>query len=136
MASGITSRKLGPRLLEEPLSSSLPAPSGEKAAKGARPLELFVPHEEGYEFKVIVTNKRGNAKTILLFHNGRGSQESIFSELKSRVQHGYVPTRRLAGNQLYYLSAVLAHNLYRELQIDLQSRCADNDSETCSFVAI
>lgn len=80
-------------------------------------LELFVPHEEGYEFKVIVTNKRGKAKAILMFHNGRGSQENIFSELKSQCSMDYVPTRRLAGNQLYYLSAVLAHNLYRELQM-------------------
>jgi hypothetical protein len=29
----------------------------------------------------------------------------------------YVPTRRLAGNQLYFLSAVIAHNLYRELEM-------------------
>lgn len=29
----------------------------------------------------------------------------------------YVPTRKLAGNQLYFLSAVLAHNLYRELEM-------------------
>jgi hypothetical protein len=80
-------------------------------------LELFVPREEGYEFKVVVTNKRCTAKTILLFHNGRGSQENIFSELKSQCNMDYVPTRRLAGNELYYLSAVLAHNLYRELQM-------------------
>lgn len=80
-------------------------------------LELFVPREEGYEFKVVVTNKRCTAKTILLFHNGRGSQENIFSELKSQCNMDYVPTRRLAGNELYYLSAVLAHNIYRELQM-------------------
>lgn len=36
-------------------------------------LGLFTPYEEGYEFKVIVTNKMGKAKSILLFHNGRGS---------------------------------------------------------------
>jgi len=80
-------------------------------------LELFVPHQEGYEFKVIVTNKRGKAKAILLFHNGRGAQENIFSELKSQCNMDYVPTRRLCGNMLYYQSAVLAHNLYRELQM-------------------
>jgi hypothetical protein len=80
-------------------------------------LELFTPYQEGYEFKVIVTNKQGKAKTILLFHNGRGAQENIFSELKSQCNMDYVPTRRLSGNQLYYQSAVLAHNLYRELQM-------------------
>lgn len=80
-------------------------------------LELFIPHEEGYEFKVIVTNKRGKAKSILLFHNGRASQENMFSELKDQCQMDYVPVRRLAGNQLYFLSAVIAHNLFRELHI-------------------
>jgi hypothetical protein len=29
----------------------------------------------------------------------------------------YVPTRRLSANQLYFLSAVFAHNIYRELQM-------------------
>ena len=49
-------------------------------------MELFVPHEEGYEFKVIVTNKPSKAKAILLFHNGRASQENMFSELKDQCQ--------------------------------------------------
>ena len=84
-------------------------------------LELFVPQQEGYEFKAIVTNKMGKAKTILLFHNGRGAQENIFSELKSQCDMDYVPTRRLCGNLLYYQSAVLAHNLYRELQMTTHS---------------
>jgi hypothetical protein len=80
-------------------------------------LELFVPHAQGYEFKAVITNKQGSAKRILLFHNGRGTQESLFSELKGQCQMDYVPTRRLVGNQLYFLSAVLAHNLYRELEM-------------------
>jgi hypothetical protein len=88
-----------------------------KQSKEPVQLELFTPHEEGYEFKVIVTNKRGKAKSILLFHNGRASQENLFSELKSQCGMDYVPTRRLPGNQLYFLSAVFAHNLYRELQM-------------------
>jgi Transposase DDE domain group 1 len=83
-------------------------------------LGLFLPYEEGYEFKVIVTNKRGKAKSILLFHNGRSSQENLFSELKSQCNMDYVPTRRLPGNQLYFLSAVFAHNLYRELQMTVR----------------
>jgi hypothetical protein len=88
-----------------------------KQRKEPLQLQLFVPYEQGYEFKVIVTNKRGKAKAILLFHNGRGTQESVFSELKTQCNMDYVPTRRLLGNQLYFLSAVLSHNLYRELQM-------------------
>lgn len=86
-------------------------------------LNLFVPREEGYEFKAIATNKKGKAKTILLFHNGCGFQENIFSELKTQCNMDYVPTRRLSGNRLYYQSAVFAHNLYRELQ--MMSRTTD-----------
>ncbi len=41
-------------------------------------LDLFVPHGEGYDFKVIVTNKRVRAKRVATFHEGRGSQEGIF----------------------------------------------------------
>ncbi|MCP4936306.1 MAG: IS1380 family transposase, partial [bacterium] len=49
--------------------------------------------------------------------NGRGSQEGIFAELKSQNALSYVPTRTWRGNQVYLLSAVLAHNLSRELQM-------------------
>ena len=80
-------------------------------------LDLFIPHEYGYEFKVIVTNKRVSAKKLLLYHNGRGSQESVFGELKSQAQMEYIAVRHLYGNQLYMIAAILAHNLNRELQM-------------------
>ena len=80
-------------------------------------LDMFIPYEYGYDFKVIVTNKRINAKKTLAFHNGRGSQEGIFAELKSQAQMDYIPTRRQAGNQVYLLAAMLAHNLSREMQM-------------------
>lgn len=85
--------------------------------KGAVQLDLFIPYAYGYDFKVIVTNKQLSAKKALRFHNGRGAQEGVFAELKSQTQMDYVPTRRKAGNQVYLLSAVLAHNLNRELQM-------------------
>ncbi|MGH8654372.1 MAG: transposase [Gammaproteobacteria bacterium] len=71
----------------------------------------------GYEFKVILTNKLLCARKVLAFHNGRGSQEGIFAELKSDNQLDYVPTRTWVGNQIYLLSVLLAHNLGRELQM-------------------
>ncbi len=80
-------------------------------------LDLFVPHDYGYEFKVILTNKPLGARKVLVFHNGRGSQEGIFAELKSDNALGYVPTRTWVGNQIYLLSVLLAHNLGRELQM-------------------
>ena len=90
-----------------------------KQRKGPVQYDLFVPHQYGYEFKVIVTNKKASARNVLRFHNGRGAQENIFGELKSQCQMDYIPVRRLAGNQLYLASAVLAHNLLRTLQMQI-----------------
>jgi len=80
-------------------------------------LDLFIPHEYGFEFKVIVTNKASSAKRVLLYHNGRGSQENVFGELKSQTQMEYIAVRHLHGNQIYMIAAILAHNLNRELQM-------------------
>ena len=80
-------------------------------------LDLFVPHEEGYDFKVIVANKRVRAKRVVRFHEGRGSQEEIFAELKSHCQMDYVAVTTRVGNQLYLVSGMLVHNLTRELQM-------------------
>lgn len=80
-------------------------------------LDLFEPYEEGYEFKVIVTNKTINARHVVVFHDGRGSQEGVFAELKSEGQMDYVPVRGLSGNQTFLVAAILAHNLNREMQM-------------------
>jgi hypothetical protein len=90
--------------------------------KGAVQLDLFVPYEYGYDFKVIVTNKAVSAKKVLAYHNGRGAQEGVFAELKSQTQMDYVPTRKLAGNQVYVLTALLAHNLNREMQMQCRPK--------------
>ena len=80
-------------------------------------MDLFIPHDYGYEFKVIVTNKTLGARRVLTYHNGRGAQEGLFAELKSQIQMDYVPTRRQAGNRAFLMAALLAHNLNRELQM-------------------
>jgi hypothetical protein len=85
--------------------------------KGPVQLDLFVPHEEGFEFKMIITNKGVGAGTVLRFHEGRGAQEGIFGELKSHCAMGHVPVRRRLGNQMYLLAGLFAHNLVRELQM-------------------
>ena len=90
--------------------------------KGAIQLDLFVPTDEKYEYKVIVTNKRTSARNILLFNNGRGSQEGTLGELKSDVGIGYLPCRKLVANQHYMVAAILAHTLTRELQMVTTNR--------------
>ena len=85
-------------------------------------LDLFTPTEYGHDFKVIVTSKRCSARKVVAFHEGRGSQEGIFAELKSQCQMNYVPVTTCAGNQVYMLAAILAHNVTRELQMHLDPR--------------
>ncbi len=58
--------------------------------KGPVQLDLFIPYEYGYDFKVMVTHKRLPAKKVLAFHGGRGAQEGVFAELKSQAQMDYV----------------------------------------------
>ena len=82
-------------------------------------LDLFLPHSYDYEFKAIVTNKTCGPRKVLKYHNGRGAQENLFSELKSDFQMDYVPTRTLAGNQTYMICAMLGHNLMREMHMEV-----------------
>jgi len=85
--------------------------------KGPLQLDLFEPVDHDFEYKAIVTNKAVTAATVVAFFNGRGVQEQIFGEAKQDASLGYVPCKRLVPNQLYVLSAMLAHNLSRELQL-------------------
>lgn len=85
--------------------------------KGPLQLDLFEPRDHEYEYKVFVTNKTVGASAAMLFHNGRGNQESVIGEGKQWAAFDYVPCRRLVANQLYSVSALLTHNLGRELQM-------------------
>jgi DDE family transposase len=96
-----------------------------KHEKGPVQLDLFTPVEHGYEYKTIATNMTGAAADILLFHNGRGSQEKLFGEAKQHAALDVIPTRRKIGNQVFTLAGMLAHNLGRELQ--MATRPADRD---------
>jgi hypothetical protein len=91
--------------------------------QGPIQLDLFYPVDYRFDYKVVVTNKTTSAENVLHFHNGRGSQEGIFAELKSQVQMGYLPTRKLLANQMFTLASVFAHNLYRELHMATFNPC-------------
>jgi hypothetical protein len=88
-----------------------------KQRKGMLQLDLFEPRDFEFDYKVIVTNKTQSAKSVVLFHNGRGSQEGIFGDAKTDAALNVLPSRRLAGNQLYTLCGMMAHNLSREVQM-------------------
>ena len=70
-----------------------------------------------YDYKVIVTNKRQSAKSVVLFHNGRGSQEAIFGNAKTATGLDLIPCRRLGANQIFTLGSMMAHNFSREVQM-------------------
>lgn len=89
-----------------------------KPEQGPIQLDLFRPIEREYEYKAVLTNKVKDPAAVLAFHNGRGAQEGTFAELKTDLPMGYLPSRREVGNQVWLLSAVLAHALCRELQMN------------------
>lgn len=88
-----------------------------KRRQGPLQLELFEPKDFEHDYKVVITNKRINAKKVLAFHNGRGSQEGIFGEAKTDCKLEYVPVKSWEGNRLYCLAAMMAHNMNREIQM-------------------
>lgn len=88
-----------------------------KQHKGELQLDLFEPRASKYEYKVIVSNKGTKAKWLTRYHEGRGSQEGLFGELKTDVAMGHVPVRTRNGNEAYLLAGLMGHNLLRELQM-------------------
>jgi len=85
--------------------------------KGPLQLDLFEPRDFECDYRVVATNMNGSARHIVRFHHGRGSQEGLFGEAKQHSGLDLIPTRRLAGNQVVTLCAMMAHNLSRELQM-------------------
>lgn len=88
-------------------------------SRGPVQLDLFIPYESNYRFQVVVTNKTIAARHVVAFHHGRGAQEAVFAELKSQGHMDYIPTKTMLGNQTYLLAVLLAHNLNRELQMQI-----------------
>ncbi len=88
-----------------------------KQLKGLLQLDLFRPVDHDFEYKAIATAMTGEAREVLLFHNGRGSQEKLIGEGKQHAALDVIATRRKIGNQIFTLAGMLAHNLGRELQM-------------------
>ena len=107
--------------------------ASKRQQKGPIQLDLFIPYEYGYDFKVIVTNKRISTGKVLAFHEGRGSQEGIFGELKTHCKMGYIPVRKCLGNQMYLLAGLFAHNLVRELQMQITPRTRGTTSKRATL---
>ena len=59
--------------------------------KGVIQLDLFKPDDCNYRCKVIVTNKTTQARHVVKYHEGRGTQKGLFAELKTEAAMSYVP---------------------------------------------
>jgi hypothetical protein len=90
--------------------------------KGPLQLDLFEPRDYQSEYKAVVCTKQKHARSVLRFHNGRGSQAGILGETKQYAQLESIPCRRLVPNQLVLLASLLAHYLGRELQMATKPR--------------
>lgn len=101
--------------------------------KGVVQLDLFIPYKMGVDFTVIITNKKQSAKQVMECHQGRGSQEGLFAELKSQAQMDYIPVHKRAGNHMYMLCAVMAHNLNRELQMRTKEKTRKKNAKRAAF---
>jgi len=88
-----------------------------KPLKGPLQLDLFEPVDREYQYKVVVTNKVESAKSVILFHNGRGSQEAIFGSAKNDTALSVIPCKRLFANKMFTLSSMMAHNISQEMQM-------------------
>lgn len=80
-------------------------------------LDLFEPISYEFDFKVVITNRKGSLCTAVVLHEGRGTQEGIFAELKSDNALAYVPTKTWLGNRAFMSATLIAHNLTRELEM-------------------
>lgn len=85
--------------------------------KGPIQLHLFEPRDFNFDYKVVVTNKTESAKSVVLFHNGRGSQEAIFGNAKNDTALDVIPCKGLDANQVFTLCEMMAHNFSREVHM-------------------
>lgn len=83
--------------------------------KGPRQYDLFEPRSFQLDYKAVITNRKDPINKVVLCHEGRGSQEGIFAELKSESALAYVPTGTWSGNRAFMSAVLIAHNLTREL---------------------
>ena len=92
-------------------------------------LDLFEPYDFDYQYKSIITNKTTSASHIIEYHQGRGTQEGLFAQLKSQASLDYVPCKSWNANKLFLLCNTMAHNLNAELHMRHHVRVRNTTSQ-------
>jgi hypothetical protein len=80
-----------------------------------RETDLFEKEDERYRYYVIATNyedEERDAKSILLFHNGRGDAENFNKELKIGLGMERMPSGQSHANAVFFRIGVIAYNLF------------------------
>jgi len=89
-------------------------------------LDLFSPDDGTYEYSVVATNKDLSLQDLWLYMAGRGAQEKTYAELKTGFAFDTVPTQHYGANSAWQWMSVIAHNLFRDMQlalVDSRPRC-------------
>ncbi len=81
-------------------------------------LDLFTPDDGHFEYHAVATNMTLGLPALFAFVCGRGAQEKTLAELKSEFALDVVPTNHYGANSAWQQLIVLAHNLFRNFQLD------------------
>lgn len=91
----------------------------DKIPKAGHQLDFFTPDDGIYEHQVLLTNRDLSPNNLLDFYNGRCAMEKNIAELKGEFAFDAVPTKDYQGNSAYQKISVIAYNLVRNFQIDM-----------------
>jgi len=80
-------------------------------------LDLFDPGDGIYEYQVVATNQKLEAKNALDFYNGRCVMEREIAELKQEYGFANIPTKNFNANSAYQAISILAHTLVKNFQM-------------------
>jgi hypothetical protein len=81
-------------------------------------LDLFTPDDGHFEYYAVATNMTLGLPALFAFVCGRGAQEKTLAELKGEFGLAVVPTNHYGANSAWQQLSVLAHNLFRNFQLD------------------
>jgi Transposase DDE domain group 1 len=81
-------------------------------------LDLFTPDDGYFEYYAVATNLTLGLPALFAFVCGRGAQEKTLAELKGEFALDVVPTNHYGANSAWQQLSVLAHNLFRNFQLD------------------
>jgi hypothetical protein len=81
-------------------------------------LDLFTPDDGHFEYYAVATNMTLGLPALFAFVCGRGAQEKTLAELKGEFALDVVPTNHYGANSAWQQLSVLAHNLFRNFQLD------------------